>query len=349
MPNMKDAKNRLLEVKREIESFKSKTKDIINQMTNRLDEMIKNLEIYYEINNDVLNNFEKRNRNYQILEKIEEVRINKEILERLSNINKMKSFNEQIFNINDLYTKIYNSENKENKNILNNQNLTSSINIAFEDKLNQMSIIYQIDKKDDYMIIFNESFVEINKYNCYLIIDCQQKELCSLLKLNKNQKEKNSLKISLIETKTITNISNMFNGCNSLKSLPDFSEWNTNKITDMSYMFNNCNSLELLPDISKWDIRNVINMSYMFSNCSSLKSIPDIDNWQLNKNLKIEGMFNGCNPTIIPRKYTILNFIIIINNINKNNYSINIFGSAFVEKNYNNCYLLIDGNKYALS
>ena len=336
MPNMKDAKNRLLEVKREIESFKSKTKDIINQMTNRLDEMIKTLEIYYEINNDILNNFEKRNRNYQILENIEEVRINKEIFERLSNINKMKSFNEQIFNINDLYTKIYNSENKENKNIQNNQNLTSSINIAFEDKLNQMSIIYQIDKKDDYMIIFNESFVENNKYNCYLIIDYQQKELCSLLKLNKNQKEKNTLKIKLIETKTITNMNNMFKGCNSLKSLPDFSEWNTNKITDMSYMFNNCNSLELLPDISKWDIRNVINMSYMFTNCSSLKSIPDIDNWQLNKNLKIEGMFNGCNPTIVPRKYTNLNFITIIYNVNKDNYSINIFGYEFVKKNYNN-------------
>ena len=349
MPNMKDAKNRLLEIKTEIELFKSKVEDIINQMINRLNEMIKTLEIYYEINNDILNNFEKKNRNYQILENIKEVSVNNEIFGRLKNINKMKNFNELIFNITDLYTKICNSENIDNKNLLNNQNLSSSINLAFDDRLNQMIIIYQIDKKEDYMIIFNEIFVENNKNNCYLIIDNQQKELCSLLQLNKKQKERNTLEIKLIETKTITNMNNMFNGCNSLKSLPDFSEWNTNKITDMSYMFNDCNLLELLPDISKWDIKNVINMSYMFSNCSSLISIPDIDNWQLNKNLKIEKMFEGCKPTIIPRKYTDLNLITIIYNVDKNMDSINIFGSNFVYRNEYNCYLLIDGNKVNLS
>jgi len=349
MPNMKDTKNRLLEIKTEIESLKSKVEDIINQMTNRLNEIIKFLDIYYGISNDILNNFEKKNRNYQILENIKEIRVNNEIFGRLKNINKMKNFNELTFNINDLYTKIYNSENIEDINILNNQYSTLSTNLTFDERLNQMNIIYQIDKIDDYMIIFNEIFVENNKNNCYLIIDNQQKELCSLTKLNKKQKKNNTLEIKLIETKTITNMSYMFDSCNSLISLPDISKWDTKDVTDMSYMFYNCNSLELLPDISKWDIRNVINMSYMFSNCSSLKSIPDIDNWQVNKNLKKEKMFEGFKLTKIPRKFADLNLITIIYNVDKKMDSINIFGSDFVRINCNNCYLLIDGKEFKLS
>ena len=43
----------------------------------------------------------------------------------------------------------------------------------------------------------------------------------------------------------------MFNGCNSLISLPDISNWNTKNVTNMSYMFSDCSSLISLPNISK--------------------------------------------------------------------------------------------------
>ena len=46
----------------------------------------------------------------------------------------------------------------------------------------------------------------------------------------------------------------------------------------MSHMFNGCRSLKSLPDISKWDTKNVINMSYIFSDCNSLNNLPDISN-----------------------------------------------------------------------
>ena len=42
----------------------------------------------------------------------------------------------------------------------------------------------------------------------------------------------------------------MFNGCESLNSLPDISKWNTNNVKDMSWMFNECKSLNSLPDIT---------------------------------------------------------------------------------------------------
>ena len=60
----------------------------------------------------------------------------------------------------------------------------------------------------------------------------------------------------------ITNMSWMFYECNSLKSLPDISKWNTSNVNDMSYMFRKCNSLISLPDISINIITKYIKMEY---------------------------------------------------------------------------------------
>ena len=36
---------------------------------------------------------------------------------------------------------------------------------------------------------------------------------------------------------------------------PDISQWNTSNITNMSHMFDGCLSLKILPNISKWNIK----------------------------------------------------------------------------------------------
>ena len=41
-------------------------------------------------------------------------------------------------------------------------------------------------------------------------------------------------------------------------------------------MFSFCESLKSLPDISKWNTKNVTNMSEMLFGCISLKSLPPI-------------------------------------------------------------------------
>ena len=56
----------------------------------------------------------------------------------------------------------------------------------------------------------------------------------------------------------------MFDGCKSLKALPDISKWDTSNVKDMSYMFA---GFENIPDISKWNTSNVKNMSHMFAGC----------------------------------------------------------------------------------
>ena len=43
----------------------------------------------------------------------------------------------------------------------------------------------------------------------------------------------------------------VFSLCESLKNLPDISNWETNNVKDMMQMFEYCSSLKELPDISK--------------------------------------------------------------------------------------------------
>ena len=68
-------------------------------------------------------------------------------------------------------------------------------------------------------------------------------------------------------------------------------------------MFNGCKSLKSLPDISKWDTKNVTNMSAMFRDCSSLKYLPEISKWDTKTVTYMNSMFDYCDPTIIPIKF----------------------------------------------
>ena len=161
-----------------------------------------------------------------------------------------------------------------------------------------MIIIYNNNKKDNEIKLFDNDFIKNNKDKCYILIDNKKYDICEKYKLNNNN---NILKIKLIETQTITNMSYMFYECSSLKSLPDISNWNTSNVIDMSYMFCNCSSLNSLPDISNWNTSNVTNMSDMFCNCSSLKSLPDISNWNTSNVTDKKDMFKGCKEIIIPK------------------------------------------------
>jgi surface protein len=100
--------------------------------------------------------------------------------------------------------------------------------------------------------------------------------------------------LSLMDTSKVKNMRGIFAGCESLTSLPDISKWNTDNVTDMQYMFHNCNSLKTLPEISKWNTSNVTDMRCMFYNCSSLTSVPDISKWSMKKVSNIQSLFEGC-------------------------------------------------------
>ena len=303
-PNISEANKKLSELKKEIDTIKGDIAIIIKQLT----ELNKTMDIFYEINSDIVNNYEIKNRNYQLLENINEINIKNDIFNDIKKINSIDNFSNKLVNILELYDKI-NSDNNQ---------------------INQMTITYKINKDMIQLKLFGDSFVQNNKNNCYLLIDGKKYDLCEEYTLNKKQKEKNTLEVKLIETKPITNMyrlfyycicllqvkdfdkwdtknvttmRSLFNECPMLKSIPDISKWNTKNVIDMKNMFYDCYVLESIPDISKWDMKNVKDVSQMFFNCKSLKSFPDFSKWKNNKELKTNKMFFGCNEKIIPKGF----------------------------------------------
>ena len=91
--------------------------------------------------------------------------------------------------------------------------------------------------------------------------------------------------------KSLTNLNNIFQDCNSLKEA-DLSQLNTSYITKMEYSFDRCSSLKKI-NFGNFDTSLVTSMKNMFSYCSSLTEI-NINNTDT-KNLEdISGMFLGC-------------------------------------------------------
>lgn len=116
-----------------------------------------------------------------------------------------------------------------------------------------------------------------------------------------------------IDTSKATNMSQMFNQCKKLTTLPEFS---TASATNLSQMFYQCNALTTLPelDTSKatnmygmfngcskiteipfYDTSLATNLSYLFSGCSLLKTIPELDT---SKATDTSNMFYNCNALI---------------------------------------------------
>ena len=105
-PNMDEIKFKLLQLKKEIETFKSQIQIVMME----LNKMKEALDIFYEINNDIFSKYEMKNRNYQILENIKLVD-NNEIFNRLKEINQVidfedKMFKNKIYKIINLYDKV---------------------------------------------------------------------------------------------------------------------------------------------------------------------------------------------------------------------------------------------------
>ena len=94
-----------------------------------------------------------------------------------------------------------------------------------------------------------------------------------------------------VNTANVTNMDDMFSGCQKLTSL-DLSSFNTANVTSMVYMFNSCSSLTSL-DLSSFNTANVIFMYNMFNNCSSLTSL-DLSSFNTAKVESMNYMFADC-------------------------------------------------------
>ena len=287
-------KNEILEnnniLKRDINKFKNMIKNMIKKLNNISDD----IEKYYEINENIVSNINNKYINYEILFNINSIN-NSNIFSDIKNIISEKDINIQFQNIIKIYNEI---------------NYTKEILMK-----------YKIEKNAKEIAIFGETFVKNNKDKCKYIYENKEYELNSKFNLKYNNQLNDTLEIKLVniekitdmsylfdkcetlisvpnisewDTSNIINMSNIFSYCKLLKSLPDISKWDTSKVINMNTMFWDCESLISLPDISEWDTFNIETMYGIFGNCRSLKTLPDISNWNMNNNKHIERMFYCC-------------------------------------------------------
>ena len=104
---------------------------------------------------------------------------------------------------------------------------------------NRITMIYNINKKNNKIRILGEKFVKCNKLNCKLLINNKKYSLCDCIEYSKYNINTNAdlLRINLIGIKNITDASEMFCHSVTLKSLPDISKLDTKKVKSMKGIF----------------------------------------------------------------------------------------------------------------
>jgi len=229
--------NRMKEIKEEIDKFNNDIKEKIN----KLNIIIKNMEEYYNIIDNIIKKVNNNNkkRNYQLLITINNI-INKNNM--INNIKRINENNNKYDDIIDIYNKIYNNKinNKNNVDniIINEKNNDKNNNERNKESNNEKKnddniIIYKINEKEDKIKIFGWDFVNNNKNKIKLEIEGKECELMEYYNINNNKIKNIHIKIKGIEK--VTNMSYMFSRCSSLSNLPDISKWDTNNVTSIKY------------------------------------------------------------------------------------------------------------------
>ena len=261
LPKKEDLIKKKQLLKSTIDDFNSEIKVLIS----RFNEVTNKINIYYKIIEDMINNYDNKNRNYEIIYNLNQIQ-NNNINEELKKIIRCNNIIEKYNNILNIYKKMNHDE---------------------------INLIYNIKGLKE-LYLFGANFVSKNKNNLKLIIDGKEQDI--IYKYNiENNNNKDILEIKLKGITNVTYMNNMFQLCNSLSPLSDLTKWNTSHVYKMGYLFCNCNSLLSLPNISNWNTSNVTYMSNIFNGCSSLKFLPDISKWDTSNVSDMSEMFSSCN------------------------------------------------------
>ena len=258
-------KEELFEKKKELKDKIYLINNDIKVLINILNSVMNNINIYYKINEDIIDNYNNNeNLNYETIYYLNQFKADDSILNELNKIIECNNIKDKFNNIFNIYTKM---------------------------NIDELNIIYKVTNKE--VKLFNESFIKKNKNNCKLIINEKEQELKEKYNFGLFSSKKDTLKIKLKGITNIINAADMFDNCKSLLSLPDIDKWDTSNITNMAWMFSNC-SLLSLPNISKWNISNVVNTNHMFYGCSLLESLPDISEWDTSNVKDMSHLFRNC-------------------------------------------------------
>ena len=133
---------------------------------------------------------------------------------------------------------------------------------------------------------------EVKVLNAYFVSTIGIKEKEMEIEVNWSQED---LRVESLIDDNLVDLSNLFDGCESLKSVYlDFSNLETKGLKKLNDMFNYCISLKELK-ILYFNPKNILDMSSMFCYCTSLKALPDISNWNTEFVTDMSHLFNNYN------------------------------------------------------
>ena len=182
----------------------------------------------------------------------------------------------------------------------NSKNLSNFIVLYFNNKCNYSNGFINKYRDSISFIIYNESIKSINdtleimadsKIEIHFNSSIQRIDNFFSQDEDKNLQYVTLIDLSNFDTSFITNMSSLFSGCSSLKSI-NFGNINTSSVVDMSNMFYLCGALEL-EQLSNFDTSNLINMANMFNGCSSIK-ILNLSNFKTSSVINMYSLFKNC-------------------------------------------------------
>ena len=196
-----------------------------------------------------------------------------------------------------------------NKFLYNLATTFDSILDNIKEQINEINCIYIPDKNKEEIYLLHDYNCDISEF----VHEDNKKIYLEAKNMNKNIFENNidlyindnkvnfnfkykfndskEIKVKFKFKKVLTNLSFMFYGCSSLKSL-NFSSFYSNKVNNMKGMLQNCSSLESI-NLLSFNTSNVTDMSYMCNECSSLEFI-DLSKFNTSKVQNMKAMFQKC-------------------------------------------------------
>ena len=308
--NKKELENKIEKLKTDIEICNNN----INEIIDKMNIVKKNINKYYKIIIEIVNNYDIKKRNYNILFNLKEINNNNDIIEDINKINNVNNITDRFIHIINIYNKITNNYIKDdiNNNINNDINLNiknntiNNVNTMNENKTNKISLTLKIEKEymnkciyfldnTDGKMFKNKKWVE-HHHDCLKELNESNVELYINNIKYKFQKffipEKEGIyNIVLILNCEIKDCSFMFFNCINLINI-DLSSFITKNITNMEFMFHGCANLIDI-NLSSFDTKNVIDMENMFYMCKKISNI-DFSSFDTKKVVNMGHMFEYC-------------------------------------------------------
>ena len=265
----------------------------INKIIELLNSTKDYLDNYYQFAEYFFNNYNLKERNYEILYNADKIlNFNNILIKIINKINNDKDFLKKFSSIYYINKKINSSEIKLTLKI-DSDDINKKI--YFLDNTDG-DIVTKVDlsKNSEYGIEYikeehhHDFLKELNESNTELYINNKKYkfEKCFLPKKEGNHD------ILLKFHNVLKNSSYMFYGCDNIISI-DLSAFNSQKVTNMSGMFYGCSNLTNV-DFNSINTDNVTNVSGMFAGCSKLTNL-DLSSFNTEKVTNMSLMFAGCN------------------------------------------------------